>query len=125
MTANAIHYQKIQYKLEMLIFFDISGSLFLIELSYNVCHNRLYDGNNCSIFIKKVWDCFHIMVIGVLRCVCTTGVTCRTTFGIPGGLFNITIDHILRKNVTVQTVFGIVTAVTIFKNICGIEWDIL
>ena len=33
--------------------------------------------------------------------------------------------NIVLRNVTVQTVFGIVTAATIFKNICGIEWDIL
>ena len=54
----------------------------------------------------------------------TIGGTSRATFEIPDRLMNITIYPIMR-NVAVQTVFRIVSAVTIQKTICGTEWDIL
>ena len=39
---------------------------FLIDLYYNVCHNRLCVGTDeGQIFIKKVWDCSY-MVVGAL-----------------------------------------------------------
>ena len=49
-----------------LIIFDLTGYLlFLIDLYYNVCHNRLCEGTDEGPFIMNVWDCFHI-IIGAL-----------------------------------------------------------
>ena len=58
------------------------------------------------------------------------GRTSNSTFGIQAKRLNITIYRILGesfvvRNVIVQTVFTIVSAVTILKTISGIEWDIL
>ena len=55
----------------------------------------------------------------------------RATFGIFVKWLNITIYPIncvpkmVFRNVTVQTVFRIVSAVTIRKTVCGIEYDML
>ena len=52
---------------------------------------------------------------------------CRAIFEISARWLNITIDHILCQsgltNVTVQTVYRIVSYVTIQKTICIIEWE--
>ena len=59
------------------------------------------------------------------------GRTSRATFGFPAKRVNITIiisysrRKFVLRNVIVQTVFRIVSAVKILKTISGIEWDIL
>ena len=59
---------KIQYDLERLMFLWHNWFIFVIYLYYNVCDITLYEGNEeVLIFIKKVWDCSHIMVVGALR----------------------------------------------------------
>ena len=70
----------------------------------------------------KSLSIIYVTLISIVTVTCTIGRTSRATFGIPSKHLNITIYPILGKkfvlrNVIGQTIFRIVSAVTILKTI--------